>query len=58
MTVARAERILKVSNPTARQAVTLLQKNGMLDEISGRAWGRLYLAKPILRAIENPPKPK
>ena len=58
MTVARAERILKVSNPTARQAVTLLQKNGMLDEISGRAWGRLYLAKPILRAIENPPNPK
>ena len=58
MTVARAERILKVSNPTARQAVTLLQKNGLLDEISGRAWGRLYLAKPILRAIENPPKPK
>jgi len=58
MTVARAERILKVSNPTARQAVTLLQKNGMLEEISGRAWGRLYLAKPILRAIENPPKPK
>jgi len=58
MTVARAERILKVSNPTARQAVMLLQKNGMLDEISGRAWGRLYLAKPILRAIENPPKPK
>src|SRR2546425_3899908 len=58
MTVARAERILKVSNPTARQAVTLLQKNGMLDEISGRAWGRLYLAKPILGAIENPPKPK
>src|SRR5438552_11820472 len=56
MTVARAERILKVSNPTARQAVTLLQKNGMLDEISGRAWGRLYLAKAILRAIENPPK--
>src|SRR5437588_4859563 len=57
MTVARAERILKVSNPTARQAVTLLQKNGMLDELSRRAWVRLYLAKPILRAIENPPKP-
>lgn len=58
MTVARAERILKVSNPTARQAVELLQKNGMLEEITGRAWGRLYLAKPILRAIENLPKPK
>ena len=58
MTVARAERILKVSNPTARQAVTLLQKNGMLEEITGKEWGRLYLAKPILRIIENPPKSK
>lgn len=58
MTVARAERILKVSNPTARQAVTLLQKNGMLEEITGKEWGRLYLAKPILRVIENPPKSK
>jgi Fic family protein len=58
MTVARAERILKVSNPTARQAVTLLQKNGILEEITGKEWGRLYLAKPILRVIENPPKPK
>ena len=58
MTVARAARILKVSNPTARQAVELLQKNNILEEITGRAWGRLYLAKPILRVIEHPPKPK
>jgi hypothetical protein len=26
----------------------------MLEEISGRAWPRLYLARPILRAIEVP----
>jgi len=53
MSVARAQRALGVSNPTARQAVTRLQKLGMLTEITGRAWGRLYLARPILRIIEK-----
>jgi Fic family protein len=53
MSVARAERVLKVSNPTARQAVLLLQRKGMLEEMTGRAWGRLYLAKPIMETIER-----
>jgi Fic family protein len=52
MFVSKAERILKVSNPTARQAVRLLEEQGMLKEVSGRAWGRLYLAKPIMRVLE------
>lgn len=58
MSVARAERILKVSNPTARQAVLSVESVGMLEEITGRTWGRLYLAKPIMRIIENPSKAK
>jgi len=33
--------------------VTELQKAGMLEEITGRAWGRLYLAKPILKLLER-----
>lgn len=53
ITVARAEQALKVSNPTARQAVALLQKHRMLKEVSGRQWGRLYLAQPILDVIEK-----
>jgi Fic family protein len=53
MSVARAQRILKVSNPTARQTVAKLEKLGMLTEITGREWGRLYLARPILRVIEK-----
>lgn len=36
ITVARTAQILKVSNPTARQAVLHLQKAGMLKEVSGR----------------------
>ncbi len=53
-TVARAQRLLSVSNPTARQAVQQLVRIGLLKEITGRTWGQLYLARPILRAIELP----
>ena len=53
LSVVRAERILEVSNPTARQAVRALVDAGVLEEITGRSWGRLYLARPILRAIQR-----
>lgn len=55
MSVARAQRILEVSNPTARQIVARLEKLGLLTEITGRGWGRLYLARPILGIIEGAP---
>lgn len=51
--VSRAARLLKVSYPTARSAVARLQEEGLLEEVTGRAWGRIYLARPILEAIEN-----
>ncbi len=53
ITVARAAAVLKVSNPTARQAVAALERAGMLEEVSGRTWGKLYLARPIMKVIEN-----
>src|SRR2546428_8800932 len=53
MSVARAQRLLEVSNPTARPAVARLEKLGLLTEVTGRDWRRLYLAKPILRVLEN-----
>jgi Fic family protein len=53
ITVSRAARLLNVSYPTARSAVVRLQEDGLLEEITGRSWGRLYLARPILEAIEN-----
>ena len=58
MSVARAEQVLKVSNPTARHVVMLLNRLGMLEEITGRTWGRLYLAKPIMETIELKGKSK
>ncbi len=53
ITVARAEQKLEVSNPTARQVVALLQQHRVLKEVSGRQWGKLYLARPILDVIEK-----
>ena len=55
LTTARAVRILEVSEPTARQAISFLQAEGLLSEVSGRKWRRIYLARPILDAIENRP---
>jgi hypothetical protein len=52
--VARAAEILDVSNPTARQIVGYLQTSGMLREVSGRKWGQLFLAEPIMKVIEKP----
>jgi Fic family protein len=53
VTVAGAAKLLGVTNPTARQAVNQLQAAGVLSETTGREWGRLYLAKPILKILER-----
>lgn len=53
VSVARAEQALKVSNPTARRAVALLQKHRMLKEVSLRKRGKLFVAQPILDAIDK-----
>ena len=54
ITVGRAERELKTSNPTARKAIELMEKNGILSETTGRDWGKVYLASAIADAIQNP----
>lgn len=53
VTISRAAQLLDVSYPTARQVVAYLQAEGLLEEITGRAWRRLYVARPILEAFEN-----
>jgi Fic family protein len=54
-TVARASRGLKASTPTAANAIRVLEQAGVLSEVTGRAWGRVYVASPILRIIDPPP---
>jgi Fic family protein len=51
ITASRARSILRVSDPTARKAMKALEDKGILKEISGREWGRIYLAAPVLKVI-------
>jgi Fic family protein len=55
VTVARTAELLEVSQETARQAVQVLEECAILEEVTGRRWGRLYLARPILDAIQDVP---
>ena len=54
ITVARAREILKVSHPTAGQAIAALQRVNVLREVTGRSWGHVFVSDPILNAIEKP----
>lgn len=53
ITVARAAQFLQTSTPTARQVIIALQNAGILEEITGRDWGRVYQAKSISKVIET-----
>jgi Fic family protein len=50
----RVKRLLKVSDPTARSVLKDLELAGIIQEITGRNWGRRYLARGVLKAIEMP----
>ena len=54
VTVAEAQRVLGVSNPTARTAVQVLVAAGLLREVGDRRWRRLYVARPVLDVLEAP----
>jgi Fic family protein len=51
---ARIKQLLGVSDPTARGALAELEAAGLIVETTGRQWGRQYLARGVLRAIEAP----
>ena len=34
-------------------AIRLLEQVGMLKETTGREWGRVWVARPILKAVET-----
>ncbi|HMQ15245.1 MAG TPA: helix-turn-helix domain-containing protein [Phycisphaerae bacterium] len=54
-TVARASDRLGVTPPTAQKTIKHLENAGMLSEATGREWGRVWLARPILSAVEATP---
>ncbi|TWT45634.1 Adenosine monophosphate-protein transferase SoFic [Phycisphaerae bacterium RAS1] len=54
-TVARACERLGVTAPTAQKTIAALENVGMLSEATGAKWGRVWLARPILKAVEATP---
>lgn len=53
ITVPRAAVLLETTRQTARHAVLTLVQTDILVEISGRSWGRVYLAMPIWQIIRD-----
>lgn len=51
---AVAARRLGVSDPTARTAISALEDAGLLKEFTGRAWGKVWGAGPVLDLLDRP----
>ena len=56
ITISKAAEVLGVSQPTATKVLRKLETEGVLKETTRRAWGKVYLARGVLAAIENPAK--
>ena len=54
LTIAKASQLLGVTHPTARQVIKVLEGAGVIQEVTGRDWGRIYRADEIFRVIEKP----
>jgi Fic family protein len=53
ISASAAARVLLVSDPTARAAINDLVQQGILGEVTGRKWGKLFLAPEILRVARG-----
>jgi Fic family protein len=53
VTAANVAVFLKVSAPTARALIELLERAGILKEITRRSWGRMWVASGVLAAMER-----
>lgn len=56
ITISKAAAVLAVSQPTATKVLKKLEADGILQETTRRTWGKVYLARGVLAAIENPAK--
>ncbi len=52
-TTSRASQLLGVTSPTAQKVIDRLVAVGMLKESTGRDWGRMWVAEPILNALKE-----
>jgi Fic family protein len=54
ITINQAMTVLDTTHPTASRAIGLLEKAGLLKEVSGRQRGKIFFAQEILTALERP----
>jgi Fic family protein len=47
------ERALKVSAPTARSSIRALEERGIVREITGRNWGKVFQADEIFGLLRG-----
>jgi Fic family protein len=52
ITISKAAEVLGVSQPTATKVVRKLEADDVLQEVTRRSWGKVYLAAGVLAAIE------
>lgn len=53
VTVAHAMEALGVTYPTALKVIDLLVERKLIQKLGERRWGKLYVCKPVLEAIEQ-----
>jgi len=51
ITISKAAGVLGVSQPTATKVVRKLEADGVLQEVTRRNWGKVYLARQVLDAV-------
>lgn len=54
MSIGRAAKLLNKTHPTAKAAINVLEERKILEEVTGRQWGRYYVCRPVLNALEKP----
>lgn len=54
ISIARVSGILKITSPTASKVVKELEAKGLLKEITGRSWGKVFVASEVLAVLEHP----
>jgi Fic family protein len=57
ITPSRAADLHGVTYPPAAKAIARLEKLGIVYEVTGKSYGRMYLCPAVLRATDRPPMP-
>lgn len=53
ITVQQAMKLLKLSQPAAQNNIDKLVEEGILEEVTGRQRGRVYLASKVIQIVED-----